>query len=305
MAALSLEDLLKSVNQNTKLAMRAIDELNSGSRNKFPTQKEISREELVKVCQIWRKQLLLALEKQGEEEKEEEDEFADASDGDNTHSQNSQTVDGTRTTDSTGPSSQEGTEEKRVCTFHKWKECKNKEKCRYLHPKICQKYLWYGLNKTDPKDGCNKTDCDLYHPPLCYGSMKYKECRVKRCKKRHLPDTKFSAKEVKDSKKKNKSTSNKKKGQKSKPNGSTRTPGSKKSQFSREPKKDQDNPRETDPQSSGQGSQGPPAMATNPPFLGGMTPGYLEQRLLQIERVLFPRPAIGNHLAPQGAQFFS
>ena len=307
MATSSLESLLKSVNKTTKLAMRAIDELNSESRNKFPSQKEIPREELIKVCQIWRHQLIQALETQGSKdlpiENDKEDEFVDASEGPSTQTQNSQNDEGTQTSGggtsnagSSAPKLINQNEATRVCSYHKWRECKHKDTCKFLHPKLCQKYLWYGPSKTDPEHGCDKANCKLYHPPLCYGSMKYHECRIKRCKKRHLPETKFTVKESKGPK-----------NDKGK-NSRRRVPKPKaKPKFSREPNS---TPKEPNPplnQPVHQPSQDPVTVVNPPPtgapFLGGMAMGPWEQRLQHLEKLILSRPVMGNPVPPQEVQY--
>ena len=211
---MTIEDVRKSLTSSSMEAIRAIDELNSGKRNKFPSQKEISREDLVLVCRLLRHQLDEALEKChdkshgqdiGQEETfqertddELEEEFHDATRNVNTQDERedlqpastgtSTTVEASNQTcqEHTGPAS--GTKDdtkvinktiKPVCRFHKYKKCNNKKTCKFDHPKICNKYMQHGLHKTNPEKGCKKSDCQLYHPPLCYGSMKYRECRTK------------------------------------------------------------------------------------------------------------------------------
>ena len=56
-----LDKLRQSMNQTTKVAMRAIIDLNDEKTTKFPSQKEVPREELVKLCQILKLQLSEAL----------------------------------------------------------------------------------------------------------------------------------------------------------------------------------------------------------------------------------------------------
>lgn len=50
-------------------------------------------------------------------------------------------------------------------------------KCKYLHPKVCQRILTYGK--------CNRKDCDKYHPSMCYDSLNYGECHRNSCKYWH------------------------------------------------------------------------------------------------------------------------
>ena len=183
------------------------------------------------------------------------------------------------------------------CRFHKWKECKDKAKCKYKHPTLCGKYLWYGPVEHNAEHGCNKKECNLYHPPLCYGSLKFRECRTRGCKRRHLPQTKFTAKEAKVP------TKEVTKKQVKKPNTGANKPRHQQSRFSREP-----TPRPAEPEgirsvpSSTQVTQGPPPTAAS--FLGPEAQSQLMQRLSQIERLLLMRQPVMSHpVIPQGVQF--
>ena len=70
-----LDKLRQSMNQTTKVAMRAIIDLNDEKTTKFPSQKEVPREELVKLCQILKLQLSEAL---GALEEKNDVQFIDA-----------------------------------------------------------------------------------------------------------------------------------------------------------------------------------------------------------------------------------
>ena len=61
----------------------------------------------------------------------------------------------------------------------------------YAHPKLCMTYLREGDSKINPEKGFNKGDCGLYHPPLCYHSIKLRACCDKACMRRHLPKSKL------------------------------------------------------------------------------------------------------------------
>ena len=64
------------------------------------------------------------------------------------------------------------------------------EKCRFYHPKRCQKWMKAG------KDGCKK--CELFHPALCYGSINDRKCSKPECSYIHLPGTVRTSPKSKD-----------------------------------------------------------------------------------------------------------
>ena len=183
------------------------------------------------------------------------------------------------------------------CRFHKWKGCNDQAKCKFKHPMLCQKFLWYGPVEHNAEHGCNRKECNLYHPPLCYGSSKFRECRTKGCKRRHLPQTKFTAKETKVP------TKEVTKKQDKKPTTGANKSKHQQSRFSREP-----TPKQAEPEgirsvpSLNQVTQGPPPAAAS--FLGPEAQSQLIQRLSQIERLLLMRQPVLNHpVFPQGVQF--
>ena len=79
---------------------------------------------------------------------------------------------------------EEKEEKKEKCKFYMRNKCNHGiwgEKCRFLHPKRCSKWMKAGM------DGCRK--CDLFHPPICFGSINHKKCEKPECTFIHLPGT--------------------------------------------------------------------------------------------------------------------
>ena len=155
---------------------------------------------------------------------------------------------------------------------------------------------------------------------MCYGSLKFKECRTKRCKRRHLPGTKLTANEAKAkeadvpekkepkkqpkepnaSKKVEPVSCNcdcKKKGERKPTKGTRTTKHQQRSQFSREPAPKKSGQAIPENQPSQPLVQPPPTMSA---FLGQ---SQLEQRMLQIEKLLLMRPMFNQSVIPQGVQY--
>ena len=153
--------------------------------------------------------------------------------------------------------------------------------------------MQHGLHKTNPEKGCKKSDCQLYHPPLCYGSMKYRECRTKGCKRKHLPGTKFRANQVSTSNYPKKSSRSKGKDKRRSKTGSTST--SSKTEFSREPVVV---PFQHNSYASAVTSQLMPSQCCervqSPPFLGHTAPDTLEQKALELAKQLLAKALIGQ-----------
>ena len=65
-----------------------------------------------------------------------------------------------------------------VCFFNVQNKCKFGKECRKEHPKICNKFKKFGLQKfTKNKNGCNE-DCEFFHPKACLEAMKTKTCNL-------------------------------------------------------------------------------------------------------------------------------
>ena len=77
-----------------------------------------------------------------------------------------------------------------ICREHRYRTCRKGADCTFHHPQKCQKLILYGLKKFDNR-GCDPRMCkDLFHPRICFFSMKSKFCKNKFCKNQHLPGTK-------------------------------------------------------------------------------------------------------------------
>ena len=79
-----------------------------------------------------------------------------------------------------------GEKSDKVCTFYEKGTCKhgrNGKNCKFLHPKMCRKYLTHGNKK---RGGCNKNDCPDHHRPMCNSSLKSETCFQTSCKRRHV-----------------------------------------------------------------------------------------------------------------------
>ena len=179
MAPITLDDLrdemAKDKEKEVMTTLKVIDEMISGSRPKFPSQKEISRDGLIKACQFLKLQLIEALEKDGDfmsasdqtesppDQNENENEPAPSKEPEPSSSTSSPspgtdptpapTTSGNQTT-SRGPPSEE--ENVPNCRFHKWRECKNKDSCKFKHPELCKKFLQHGLLQNSADQGCDK-----------------------------------------------------------------------------------------------------------------------------------------------------
>ena len=327
--------------KTSKEAIRAIDELNSKKRTKFPSQKDISREELVKVCQLFRFQLDEALKRcqelEGKIQRDQNDQVQEQVEAEVEQDEQGEQVHGGQDQDQHhGDHNNQGYHQKEqgdkdeaedeeeqfadaseevqsqptitvqkpkgnpVCRFHKYKKCYRKKSCKFDHPKMCSKYLAFGSQKTNAEKGCNRSECQDYHPPLCYGSAKYMECRSRGCKKRHLPGTKFtrksnpSPKQPKNVVQVNKSK-NKKSFRKSRPSPNTK----KAPEYSRDssniplptpvPTQDMTYSSVVKNQPGQHWTQVPQAA-----FLGQTTPGLLEHQALELAKQLLTKALLGQ-----------
>lgn len=76
-----------------------------------------------------------------------------------------------------------------VCKFYLKNKCKfakQKEKCKFNHPPICNKLLAYGTNKN--KRGTRGSTCTFYQPVICSTSLHKRECLNENCKKSHIKE---------------------------------------------------------------------------------------------------------------------
>ena len=71
-----------------------------------------------------------------------------------------------------------------ICKNYRYGKC-NDENCSYSHPAKCLNYCRYG------RDGCSGgfAKCNLLHPVLCRGSLKYNKCLDPDCTLAHLKGT--------------------------------------------------------------------------------------------------------------------
>ena len=187
MAPITLDDLRDEMAEDEERAVmsaiKMIDEMNSGSRPKFPSQKEVIRDVLVRACQFLRLQLNEALDK-------EDDDFLSASgqtdetpllqdEGEKSSNQNEMNPSDqseARTSDQgeERPKDQDqGTSNPQVqpgrstctsirinhtasqgqqgdastednipnCRYHKWKERKHMDDCKFKHPNCVRNFL--------------------------------------------------------------------------------------------------------------------------------------------------------------------
>ena len=77
-----------------------------------------------------------------------------------------------------------------VCQFFASNKCRFGKECRKEHPKICNKFKKFGLNKFNKNHGC-KDECEFFHPRACYEAMKTKTCKRTACKFYHIAGTKL------------------------------------------------------------------------------------------------------------------
>ena len=87
-----------------------------------------------------------------------------------------------------------------ICTRFKTGRCsfgisgKKDGTCPYRHPKPCTKFL---INGNRSRGGCRKgTNCNLFHPSMCYNSMRERQCFRENCKFMHIKGTKRSEDEA-------------------------------------------------------------------------------------------------------------
>ncbi|KAK3877455.1 hypothetical protein Pcinc_017836 [Petrolisthes cinctipes] len=84
-----------------------------------------------------------------------------------------------------------------VCRFYLRKLCKHGrdgDGCAFSHPKMCYRFINYGLNSTR---GCSKRNqCSFYHPPLCWEAEKSGYCGRKNCRFYHIRGTTLLATET-------------------------------------------------------------------------------------------------------------
>lgn len=77
----------------------------------------------------------------------------------------------------------------KVCKFYLRRNCRHGlkgDECKYLHPKICFKWLRNGSDR----GGCKKDNCSFFHPKLCTISIKSRKCSRKNCNLFHVKGTK-------------------------------------------------------------------------------------------------------------------
>ena len=81
-------------------------------------------------------------------------------------------------------------EKRKICFFYKQNRCnfgRSGQGCKYPHPRVCARYKSHGL---DPSKGCETGGtCRSYHPPICRGSDKKRECFNLQCPRLHLKGT--------------------------------------------------------------------------------------------------------------------
>ena len=79
---------------------------------------------------------------------------------------------------------------KKMCHFWRRGKCNKGSQCKYDHPRECEEFLKFGLQKyrQDGK-GCHHK-CEKVHPFLCKSSFKYGKCGYQECKYRHTSTTK-------------------------------------------------------------------------------------------------------------------
>lgn len=79
---------------------------------------------------------------------------------------------------------------RKVCYYYRQNRCKYGAKgrdCPYPHSNPCNKYTAFGI---DPIKGCNKgEECQYFHPSICFGSERRRECLNIKCKQFHLKGT--------------------------------------------------------------------------------------------------------------------
>ena len=80
---------------------------------------------------------------------------------------------------------------KKMCFFWKRGKCKKGSSCKFDHPRECEDFIKYGLQKfRDDGKGCHPK-CEKVHPFLCKFSLKTGKCGNEKCKYRHTVTTKF------------------------------------------------------------------------------------------------------------------
>ena len=95
-----------------------------------------------------------------------------------------------RSPEDSGPNQDESP---RLCKFYRMGRCKHGISgkkdgvCKYNHPKPCKKLLTNGTNR---RWGCTKGEnCNLFHPQMCYRSMKERVCLREGCSFMHVKGT--------------------------------------------------------------------------------------------------------------------
>lgn len=78
-----------------------------------------------------------------------------------------------------------------LCSFYERNACKyvtTDEKCRFMHPEKCSKYIQFG---PIAPNGCSLGEtCNKYHPKLCQDSLINKNCSNYNCRAIHIKGTK-------------------------------------------------------------------------------------------------------------------
>lgn len=86
--------------------------------------------------------------------------------------------------------SSKDTSDRPLCRFFVKGNCRNKENCKFDHPKICYKFKANGLRALNEK-GCDNKECQFLHPNACRDSLKNRTCQRSDCRFFHLTGTKI------------------------------------------------------------------------------------------------------------------
>ena len=96
-----------------------------------------------------------------------------------------------------------------LCRFYKAGTCRYQERCGFMHPPHCEAFL---ENKNDRPNGCFKSNCEFFHPTLCYNVERQGDCLNKKCRFFHRPKgyyqgKKWTAEKIKESQAKHEAAS--------------------------------------------------------------------------------------------------